>query len=61
MHNMLSDEDRAYLDVILGCEPELNRWRLRVQRVEQPEPGSELMGDDRSNDQNLWMVLGPVT
>lgn len=47
MHNMLSDEDRAYLDVILGCEPELNRWRLRVQRVEQPEPGSELMGDDR--------------
>ena len=43
---MLSDEDGAYLDAILKCEPELDRWRLRVQRIEPPERGSDLIADD---------------
>lgn len=43
---MLSDEDGAYLDAILKCEPELDRLRLRVQRIEQPERGSDLIADD---------------
>lgn len=43
---MISDEDRAYLDAILECEPDLDRWRLRVQRIEPLERGSDLMADD---------------
>jgi hypothetical protein len=43
---MLSDVDRAYLDEILKCEPALDRWRLRVQKIEPPEPGSDLIADD---------------
>jgi len=42
---MLSDEGRAYLDAILNCEAELDGWRLRVQRIERPERGSELIAD----------------
>ena len=40
--------DRAYLERILSCEGQLDRWRLRVQRIEHPERGSDLAGDDRA-------------
>ncbi len=43
----MDDDDRAHLDLILRCEPELDRWRVRVQRLEQPVRGSELAADDR--------------
>lgn len=39
-------DDLAYLDPILRCEPDLDRWRLRVQSLEQPELGSDLAADD---------------
>lgn len=41
-------DDRAYLERILSCADQLDRWRLRVQQVEQPERGSDLDGDDRA-------------
>ncbi|MFT3834395.1 MAG: hypothetical protein QM711_13905 [Micropruina sp.] len=43
---MLSDDDRAHLAAILECGPALDRWRLRVQRTEPPECGSDLSADD---------------
>lgn len=44
---MLTAEDRTYLEAILGCESQLQQWQLRVQRIEQPESGSDLIADDR--------------
>lgn len=41
-------DDRAYLERILSCEGQLDRWRMRVQQVEQPERGSDLASDDRA-------------
>lgn len=43
----LSQADRAALTQILETQPDLNRWRLRAQEVEEPESGSDLALDDK--------------
>ena len=43
----LSQADRAALSQILETQPDLDRWRLRAQTVEEPEIGSDLALDDK--------------
>jgi len=43
----LSEAERAALAQVLETQPDLNRWRLRAQRIEEPEAGSELAIDDK--------------
>lgn len=43
----LTDAERAALLQMLGSAPDLDRWRLRAQRIEEPEVGSDLAIDDR--------------
>jgi pentatricopeptide repeat protein len=43
----LSEADRAALSGMLEAQPDLDRWRLRAQRVEEPESGSDLALDDK--------------
>ena len=38
----------AYRQVMLDAVPTLDRWRRRVQQLEQPERGSELHADDQA-------------
>ncbi|MEV0948999.1 hypothetical protein [Promicromonospora sp. NPDC050249] len=42
----LTDTERAALAQMLETAPDLDRWRLRAQRVEKPERGSDLAIDD---------------
>lgn len=39
--------ERDFLDLILGCEPDLESWKQRAESVEQPERGSDLAADDQ--------------
>lgn len=43
----LTDAERAALLQMLDSAPDLDRWRLRAQRIEEPEVGSDLAIDDR--------------
>jgi len=43
----LSQADRAALIQMLETQPDLDRWRLRAQEVEEPESGSDLALDDK--------------
>lgn len=43
----LTEAQHAALDQMLGTAPNLDRWRLRAQRSEQPETGSDLGMDDQ--------------
>jgi hypothetical protein len=43
----LSQADRAALTQMLATQPDLDRWRLRAQTVEEPESGSDLALDDK--------------
>lgn len=43
----LSQVDRAALTQMLETQPDLDRWRLRAQTVEEPESGSDLALDDK--------------
>lgn len=43
----LSQADRAALTQMLETQPDLDRWRLRAQTVEEPESGSDLALDDK--------------
>ena len=43
----LSQADRAALTQMLETQPDLDRWRLRAQTVEEPEIGSDLALDDK--------------
>ena len=43
----LTEAERAALKQILDTEPDLDRWRLRGHRVEEPESGSDLAIDDQ--------------
>lgn len=43
----LSEAARTALVQMLGTTSDLDRWRLRAQRVEVPEKGSDLAIDDR--------------
>jgi hypothetical protein len=42
----LTESERAALTQMLDTVPDLDRWRLRAHRVEEPETGSELAIDD---------------
>ena len=42
----LTELERAALTQMLDTAPDLDRWRLRAQRVEEPEHGSDLAKDD---------------
>lgn len=42
----LSQADRAALTQIFEAEPDLDRWRLRAQTVEEPQSSSDLAIDD---------------
>ncbi|PPH53734.1 hypothetical protein C5C49_04265 [Rathayibacter sp. AY1E2] len=42
----LTDSERLALARMVETAEDLDRWRLRVQRVEEPERGSELATDD---------------
>lgn len=47
LNNMsLSQADHAALSQIFEAEPDLNRWRLRAQDVEEPQSNSDLAIDD---------------
>ncbi len=41
----LSQADREALTQMLATQPNLDRWRLRAQTVEEPESGSDLALD----------------
>lgn len=43
----LSQADRAALAQIFEVEPDLDRWRLRAQTIEEPQRGSDLAIDDQ--------------
>jgi hypothetical protein len=43
----LTDAERTALTQMLDTAPDLDRWRLRAQRVEEPERGSDLAIDDQ--------------
>lgn len=43
---VLTAAQRAALTQILDTASDLNRWRLRAHRVEEPQRGSELGVDD---------------
>ncbi|UTT40481.1 hypothetical protein NMP99_04085 [Glutamicibacter mishrai] len=43
---MMQESDRAYFAHLQSTEVDLNRWRIRAQRIEPPERGSELQLDD---------------
>lgn len=43
----MTEAQRAALTQILDTEADLDRWRLRAHRVEEPEGGSELAIDDQ--------------
>jgi hypothetical protein len=43
----LSQADRAALTQMFDTEPDLDRWRLRAHKVEEPERASELAVDDK--------------
>lgn len=43
----LSQADRAALTQMLETQPDLDRWRLRAQTVEEPDSGSDLALDDK--------------
>lgn len=43
----INESQLQALTQILGTEPDLDSWRLRAQRVEEPEPGSDLAVDDK--------------
>lgn len=43
----LSQADRAALSQMLDTEPDLDRWRLRAHKVEEPESASALALDDK--------------
>ena len=48
MPNMtLTKSERMALVQMLDTAPDLDRWRLRAHRVEEPEPGSDLAVDDK--------------
>lgn len=42
----LSQAERVVLTQMLATQPDLDRWRLRAQTVEEPESGSDLALDD---------------
>jgi len=42
----MKSTEEAYFDHIMAREPDLEGWRLRVQKPEPPQPGSELADDD---------------
>lgn len=42
----LTESERAALAQIFDTAPDLDRWRLRAQRVEEPQRGSDLAIDD---------------
>ena len=42
----ITEKQRAALNQILDTAADLDRWRLRARRVEEPERGSELAVDD---------------
>ncbi|WP_444963926.1 hypothetical protein [Nocardiopsis sp. M1B1] len=44
---VLTAAQRAALTQILDTASDLNRWRLRAHRVEEPQRGSELGVDDQ--------------
>ncbi len=43
----LSQTDRAALTQMLETQPDLDRWRIRAQTIEEPESGSDLAFDDK--------------
>lgn len=43
----LTESQRAALAQVLDTAPDLDRWRLRAHRVEEPERGSDLAIDDQ--------------
>lgn len=43
----LSGADRAALTQMFDTEPDLDRWRLRAHKVEEPESASDLALDDK--------------
>jgi hypothetical protein len=43
----MNDGHDSYFRHLLAYEPDLERWRLRVQALETPQPGSELHEDDK--------------
>ena len=43
---VLTEAERAALTQMLDTAPDLDRWRLRARRVEEPERGSDLAIDD---------------
>lgn len=43
----LSQPDRAALTQMFDTEPDLDRWRLRAHKVEEPESASDLALDDK--------------
>lgn len=43
----LSQADRAALAQMLDTEPDLDRWRLRAHKAEEPETASDLALDDK--------------
>ncbi|MGO4601663.1 hypothetical protein [Terrabacter sp. 2YAF2] len=43
----LSHADRAALTQMFETEPDLDRWRLRAHKVEEPESASDLALDDK--------------
>ena len=43
----MNDGHDSYFRHLLEYEPDLERWRRRVQALETPPPGSELHEDDK--------------
>ena len=43
----LSRAERAALTQMFNTEPDLDRWRLRAHKVEEPESASDLALDDK--------------
>ena len=42
----MNSNEEAYFDHIMAREPDLEGWRLRAQKPEPPQTGSELADDD---------------
>lgn len=43
----LTDAERAALTQVFDTAADLDRWRLRAHRLEEPQRGSQLEGDDK--------------